>query len=105
MTPDTIILTVARHFCVTTRAVRGRRRIDSYANARAVAMHAMRRHLKMSYTSIGKQFGGRDHSTVMSACRKVDKWLESPTMSSWFQRSAVEVFDRSADLALAREGE
>ena len=40
-------------------------------------MYLMREDLKISYPSIGEKLGGRDHTTVMYACNKIDDELKS----------------------------
>ena len=42
----------------------------SHVRARGMAMLAARQRTKLSLGAIGKQFGGRDHTTVMHACEK-----------------------------------
>ncbi|NLW80140.1 MAG: chromosomal replication initiator DnaA [Desulfovibrionales bacterium] len=41
--------------------------------ARQVAMFLCRRHLGLSFPELGKTFGGRDHSTVLYSCRKIEQ--------------------------------
>ena len=38
-------------------------------------MYLCRKHTQASFPQIGKDFGGKDHTTVMAACRKVDSAL------------------------------
>lgn len=45
--------------------------------ARQAAMYVCRRHLGLSYPELGRAFGGRDHSTVIHAVKKIGKMLES----------------------------
>ena len=40
-------------------------------------MYLCRKHLDVPYMKIGDEFGKRDHSTVMNACRKIEKKLKS----------------------------
>ncbi len=46
-------------------------------HARQVIMYIFREHLGLSYSFIGKQFGNRDHTTVMHACEKIQKEMQS----------------------------
>ena len=41
-----------------------------------LAMFLARKHTASAYAEIGQHFGGRNHSTVMSAERKVQQWVE-----------------------------
>jgi chromosomal replication initiator protein len=52
-------------------------RVRTLAQPRMLAMFLARKHTQSAYTEIGTHFGGRNHSTVMSAERKVQNWLES----------------------------
>jgi chromosomal replication initiator protein len=40
-----------------------------------LAMYLARKHTRAAYSEIGQHFGGRNHSTVMSAEKKVNDWL------------------------------
>jgi chromosomal replication initiator protein len=43
------------------------------AHPRMVAMYLTRKLTKLSYPEIGSRFGGKDHSTVISAVRKIER--------------------------------
>ncbi|WP_165246710.1 chromosomal replication initiator protein DnaA [Paludisphaera soli] len=51
-------------------------RVRTLAYPRMVAMYLARKHAGASYSEIGRYFGGRNHSTVMSAEKKVVAWLK-----------------------------
>ncbi len=51
-------------------------RTKNVALARQIAMFLIRMHLNMPYLSIGKEFGKRDHATVMHAVSKIEKGIE-----------------------------
>ena len=63
---------MARHFGLTVGELKGKSRQQAIAEARGLAMYLARRLTGASYAEIGRQFGGRDHTTVLHACRKVD---------------------------------
>jgi chromosomal replication initiator protein len=67
---------VARHFGLTVGELRGKLRSKSIAEARGLAMYVVRELTGASYGRIGKQFGGRDHTTVLHACNKVADAME-----------------------------
>jgi len=53
------------------------------AHPRMVAMYLTRKLTNMSYPEIGSRFGGKDHSTVMSAVRKIERLCaEDPAVRS-----------------------
>ena len=41
-----------------------------------LAIYLCRKLLDLPYAKIGDEFGGRDHSTIISACEKVEKQIE-----------------------------
>ncbi len=43
---------------------------------RQIAMYLLRKELKESYPSIGRRFGGKDHTTAIYACSKIEKELK-----------------------------
>ena len=45
--------------------------------ARSIAMYLCRNILDMSLSSIAKEFDKKDHTTIMSACKKVDNLLKT----------------------------
>ncbi|MEZ4463459.1 MAG: chromosomal replication initiator protein DnaA [bacterium] len=72
LTIDTILKMVAEHYDLKVADLRGSRRQRSVAHPRSVAMYLCRKHTQSSYPQIGRGFGGKDHSTVLAACRKID---------------------------------
>lgn len=71
-TPITrIIHEVSKASGVKPRDIMGKRRFVNHTRARFVAMAICRDYLDMSYPAIGRVFD-RDHSTVISAMRRVD---------------------------------
>ncbi len=63
---------VCHHFKLRTNDLLSKDRHKSIAFARHVAMYLCKQRLKCSFPELGRAFGNRDHTTVMSAVRKVD---------------------------------
>lgn len=85
-----IIKRVADHFDLRVADILGRRRPDHIAFPRQVAMFLARTLTESSLSTIGEAFGGRDHGTVLHACRAVTDRMETdPTV-----RKAVNHLDR-----------
>jgi chromosomal replication initiator protein len=63
---------VARHFNVSEESLRGKRRTDTIAFPRQIGMYIARTMTDLSLAEIGAKFGGRDHTTVMHACQKIE---------------------------------
>ncbi len=66
---------VAGHFNVTVTDLKGSRRHRAIAQPRMIAMYLARKHTRSSFPEIGKRFGNRDHSTVISAVNKIESLL------------------------------
>ena len=64
---------VAAHFNIRTSDMHSARRARSVARPRQVAMYLAKQLTSRSLPEIGRKFGGRDHTTVMHAVRKVDE--------------------------------
>ena len=67
---------VAEHFNVRVSDMHSARRARSVARPRQVAMYLSKQLTARSLPEIGRKFGGRDHTTVMHAVRKVDELRE-----------------------------
>jgi len=63
---------VCHHFKLRSGDLLSKDRHKSIAFARHVAMYLCKQRLKCSFPELGRAFGNRDHTTVMSAVRKVD---------------------------------
>jgi len=74
-----IIEQVADYFRLSEDDLLSRSRKQAVAQARQIAMYLCRELTEESYSHIGTRFGGRDHSTVIHAYRKIDEELESDT--------------------------
>ncbi|MEE2786665.1 MAG: chromosomal replication initiator protein DnaA [Myxococcota bacterium] len=72
-----VIGTVAQHFGVDKAEICGKKRHRAIARPRSIAMYLCRKHVQASFPEIGRNFGGKDHTTVMAACRKIDAALDS----------------------------
>ena len=67
---------VAEHFNIRISDMHSARRARSVARPRQVAMYLAKQLTTRSLPEIGRKFGGRDHTTVMHAVRKVDELRE-----------------------------
>ncbi|MCS3629533.1 chromosomal replication initiator protein [Salinibacter ruber] len=76
---DDIIEQVAEYFRLEKGDLLSRSRKQTVAQARQIAMYLCRELTDESYDHIGSRFGGRDHSTVIHAYRKIEEDLESDT--------------------------
>lgn len=74
---DTIQKVVADYFDIRVADMKSTRRPKSIAYPRQIAMFLSRDLTRLSLPEIGEAFGGRDHSTVIHACRLVEGKLSS----------------------------
>ena len=77
VTIEKIINEVARTYNVSPTEIRGPKRNSAVAAARRTAIYVVREITGMSMEEIGKEFGGRDHSTIVYAMRVMEKDLEN----------------------------
>lgn len=71
-----IIEAVSQYFNLPNGELQGKSRKQEIVRPRQVAMYLLRKENNASFPSIGYLFGGRDHTTAMHACEKVEKMLE-----------------------------
>jgi chromosomal replication initiator protein len=72
ITIDKIQKTIAESYDIRLADMTSRKRPANIAFARQVAMYLSRELTGASYQEIGDAFGGRDHGTIMHACRSID---------------------------------
>lgn len=73
---DSIKEVVATYYGLTTKQIDSKNRTRIIVNARHISMYLVRKHLDMSYSQIGEEFGGRDHSTIINAYDKIEALLK-----------------------------
>jgi len=66
----------AAHFSVTLDDLTGSRRDAPTAYARQVAMYLLRNDSSLSLPEIGRTLGGRDHTTALHGCRKIERLIQ-----------------------------
>lgn len=76
LTIDEIVETVCRHYQVSPEEVSGKSRKRNLVVARQVSMFLAQKHTKMAASRIGKLIAGRDHSTVLHSCEKVEERMK-----------------------------
>jgi chromosomal replication initiator protein len=71
--PDEVLAVTGRYFGVSQAALKSPSRARSLVHARSVAMYLARELAGCTLQEIGQALGGRDHTTVLHACRKIDR--------------------------------
>ena len=70
---DTIISEICKVYRIDEKVIRGQQRDRDAVRSRQVAMYLIRRMSNYSYKDIGKEFGDRDHTTVMHSIEQVEQ--------------------------------
>ncbi len=73
VTPERIAKAVSDYYGVAMDALRGQKRDKAIVVPRQIAMFLMREETDVSLLRIGAELGGRDHSTVLHACDKINR--------------------------------
>jgi chromosomal replication initiator protein len=94
LTVETIQKEVAAYFNVKVSDLKSAKRHKTVARPRQIAMFLSRKLTSSSFPDIGQRFGGKDHSTVISACKKVEKLMEQDLST----RTIVETLERQLQL-------
>lgn len=90
LTIETIQKEVASYFNVKVNELKGPKRSRAVAQPRQISMYLCRKLTQSSFPEIGQRFGGKDHSTVISACKKIDELIKRDISI----RTAVETLER-----------
>ncbi|RYF43076.1 MAG: chromosomal replication initiator protein DnaA, partial [Cytophagaceae bacterium] len=84
---------VASFFEVRVTDLKSKRRLATLMRPRQVAMYLCRKHTGASFPDLGNRFGNKDHTTVMSACSRIDDQMRlDPNL-----RSQVQDLERQLD--------
>ncbi len=73
---DEIIAAVSSYYNIPNAELKGKSRKKEIVRPRQIAMYLLRKESSMSFPSIGDHFSGRDHTTAMHACEKIERLIE-----------------------------
>ncbi|QQR90872.1 MAG: chromosomal replication initiator protein DnaA [Myxococcales bacterium] len=93
-TVEDIQKAACEYFGIKLSELKSHRRHRAIALPRMIAMYLCRQRLGTSFPELGERFGGKDHTTVMSAVRKITKNVDTDAMV----RDAVENIERKLGL-------
>lgn len=86
ITIEMIQRVVADYFGLSHNDLRGRKRTKAIVFPRQLAMYVAREITEFSTTELGLEFGGRDHTTVMHGCQRVENRIKTdPTLEPTIQ--------------------
>lgn len=75
-TPEKIINAVVNFYNLEDQDLFISSRKKEYSRPRQLSMYLLKKELKLSYSAIGRKFGGKDHTTVMHSCSLIEKEYE-----------------------------
>lgn len=73
---------VAEYFNLTVEELKANKRDQRIVRPRQIAMYICRELTDASLPHIGEEFGGKDHTTVLHSCQKIDNNLEDPSVGT-----------------------
>jgi len=68
---------ISRYYSVSVQDMIGASRVREILVPRQIVMFLGKKHLRMSYVRLGEVFSGRDHTTVMNACQKIEEKMQN----------------------------
>lgn len=72
LTPDIVIREVHNYFKLPIEDLLGPKRTKELVSARHIIIYLLRHLCNLSYPEIGRKMGGKDHSTIMHGCKKIE---------------------------------
>jgi chromosomal replication initiator protein len=81
--PENIMQAVCNYFSLEHKDLMSGRRQRTISLARSVAMYLVRKTAKLSFPEIGNRMGKRNHSTVISACRRIERAVAKNETLNW----------------------
>ena len=75
-TPNLIINQVGKFYQIDEATLKGTQRTKEVAEARHIAIYLVRKLTNLSSPEIGKEFGGRDHTTILASITKIEESLK-----------------------------
>ncbi len=76
LTVEEIVKRVSSHFNIKISDIKSAKRLKAVVLPRQIAMYISRQLTSSSYPEIGERFGGKDHSTIIHAIRKIERLME-----------------------------
>jgi chromosomal replication initiator protein len=106
--PENVLQSVCDYFGLEHKDLMSGRRQRTISLARSVAMFLVRKTAKLSFPEIGIRMGKRNHSTVISACRRIERAVQRNEPLLWTssigerQEEAAELLQRLEEQSRAR---
>ena len=75
LTIETIQNAVAKHYNLKIQDLKSATRVRAVALPRQIAMYLVRKYTGVGFKEIGNHFGGKDHTTILHACSKIESCM------------------------------
>ena len=93
-TVQNILRTVAAFYNIKVSEIKSKKRTQKISHTRQIAMYLCRKHTEHSFPELSSEFGKKDHTTVLSACKKIESMIQQdPSL-----RSQVVDLERQMDV-------
>lgn len=74
---DNIIKVVSKNYNVTPSDIKGKKRDKKFVYPRHIALYIAKEITEYTFSELGNEFGGRDHSSIMHACDKIKEEIQN----------------------------
>ena len=89
---DVIQKVIAENYQISVADLKGKKRDKKFVVPRQIAIYIAREITESAFTDIGNEFGGKDHSTIMTAYKKISEQIKiDPTLESKIQLYVREI--------------
>ncbi len=82
---------VASYFGITPANMHSSKKDRTVALARHLSMYLTRKHTRMSSSEIGRVMGGKNHATVLLACKRIEELIEKNSVVRWSGRAGNKI--------------
>lgn len=94
ITIEKIQKTVAEHFQIKISELKSQKRLKNLVLPRQISMYICRKLTDLSYPEIGTKFGGKDHSTIIHAIKKIDKKMDEDLHTKALVEKLIEKMEK-----------
>ncbi len=95
ITPESVIDHVSRYLNITIEDIKGERKKNEYVFARQMAMYIIREMTNLSLPEIGKEFSGKNHTTVLYSIRKMEDFIKQDPATAKIAAELMENIKKS----------
>jgi chromosomal replication initiator protein len=98
-----IELAASTFFGLTPADIHSSKKDRTVTLARSFSMFLARKHTKMSFPEIGRFMGGKNHATVLLACRKIQEFIDQNKDINWYGNTGNRILKAKAVLSKLEE--